>query len=192
VTTEEILAVTEHGESGDDPADLAGMFARHGRSLLRYCACRVGPEAAEDVVAETFLVAHAQRHRFSSNSPERSALPWLYGIATNIGRRYRRTEIRNYRVQARAAVADVDGALADAAASRADAAAARGRIAAALAGLPRRQRDVLLLFAVAQLEYAEIAAALEIPLGSVQSALHRARTKLRAALGAEAHMEAET
>jgi RNA polymerase sigma-70 factor (ECF subfamily) len=51
-----------------------------------------------------------------------------------------------------------------------------------LAALPSRQRDVLLLFAIGQLEYAEIAQALNIPLGSVQSALHRARTKLRAAL----------
>jgi DNA-directed RNA polymerase specialized sigma24 family protein len=41
---------------------------------------------------------------------------------------------------------------------------------------------VLLLFAVAELEYAEIAAAMRIPLGSVQSSLHRARAKVRAAL----------
>ncbi|WP_173041785.1 RNA polymerase sigma factor [Phytohabitans flavus] len=56
------------------------------------------------------------------------------------------------------------------------------RLSAVLAKLPRRQRDVLMLYAVAELEYAEIAAALQIPLGSVQSALHRARTKVRAAL----------
>jgi DNA-directed RNA polymerase specialized sigma24 family protein len=44
---------------------------------------------------------------------------------------------------------------------------------------------VLMLFAVAELEYAEIAAALGIPLGSVQSSLHRARAKVRAALTEE-------
>ena len=54
-----------------------------------------------------------------------------------------------------------------------------------LAALPRRQRDVLLLVAVAELEYGEVATALGIPIGSVRSALHRARHKLRAALGAE-------
>jgi DNA-directed RNA polymerase specialized sigma24 family protein len=43
---------------------------------------------------------------------------------------------------------------------------------------------VLLLHAVAELEYAEIAAALGIPLGTVRSALHRARAKVRAALEA--------
>lgn len=146
---------------GDDPADLAGMFARYGRRLLVYCACRVEPDAAEDVVAETFLVAYARRHRYDHDRP--SALPWLYGIATNLVRRHRRTEARAYRAYARAA---------------------RQRLAAALTRLPRRQRDVLLLYAVAQLEYAEIAEALDIPLGSVRSSLHRARAKLRAGLGA--------
>jgi RNA polymerase sigma-70 factor (ECF subfamily) len=167
---------------GDDPADLAGMFARYGRRLLVYCACRVGPDAAEDVVAETFLVAYARRHRYDQDRP--SALPWLYGIATNLVRRHRRTEARAYRAYARAAVTGVDDVLADRVASRADAWAARQRLAAALTRLPRRQRDVLLLYAVAQLEYAEIAEALDIPLGSVRSSLHRARAKLRAGLGA--------
>ncbi|MGK5678759.1 RNA polymerase sigma factor [Actinoplanes sp. URMC 104] len=59
------------------------------------------------------------------------------------------------------------------------------RLSAGLAALPRRRRDVLMLFAVAELEYAEIAAALDIPLGSVQSSLHRARAKVRAALSEE-------
>ena len=49
----------------------------------------------------------------------------------------------------------------------------------ALASLPRRQRDVLLLYAIGELSYAEIAEALAMPLGSVRSALHRARTRLR-------------
>lgn len=63
-----------------------------------------------------------------------------------------------------------------------DATALVRRVSSVLAGLPSRQREVLLLFAVAQLEYAEIAAALGIPVGTVRSALHRARTKVRTAL----------
>src|SRR5215470_988433 len=58
-----------------DPADLGGLFDRHGAELLRYCARRVGPDHAEDVVAETFLTAYAQRERFD---PARaSPVPWL-------------------------------------------------------------------------------------------------------------------
>lgn len=71
------------------------------------------------------------------------------------------------------------------AADRVDAQRSVARLSAVLAKLPRRQRDVLMLFAVAELEYAEIAAALGIPLGSVQSSLHRARAKVRAALTEE-------
>ncbi|HYN93224.1 MAG TPA: sigma-70 family RNA polymerase sigma factor, partial [Pilimelia sp.] len=68
------------------------------------------------------------------------------------------------------------------AAARLDAARGAAEVARAVAALPRRQRDVLLLYAVAELEYAQIAEALGVPLGTVQSALHRARTKVRAAL----------
>jgi RNA polymerase sigma-70 factor, ECF subfamily len=160
---------------------LATAFERHAWPLLRYCACRVGPEAAEDVVAETFLIAHAQRDRYDPGRA--SMLTWLYGIATNVARRHRRDEARHLTGYASAVDALVEESPADRAAERADAHAARARIARALARLPSRQREVILLYAVAELEYAEIAAALDIPLGSVQSALHRARTKLRAALG---------
>ncbi|GAB7050585.1 RNA polymerase sigma factor [Catenuloplanes indicus] len=71
----------------------------------------------------------------------------------------------------------------EAAASRVDAARDVARLSGVLARLPRRQRDVRMLFAVAELEYGEIAAALGIPLGSVRSSLHRARTKVRAGGG---------
>jgi RNA polymerase sigma factor (sigma-70 family) len=169
-------------DTDDDPADLAAMFQRYVRPLLRYCACRVGADAAEDIVAETFVIAYAQRQRFD---PARaSALTWLYGIATNVARRHRRTEMRIYRTYARGSIDEVEQAFVDRVASRADAHLVRHRVADAMAKLPARQRDVLLLYAIAELEYAEIAEALGIPLGSVQSSLHRARTKLRASLGA--------
>jgi RNA polymerase sigma factor (sigma-70 family) len=165
-----------------DPADLAGMFDRYARNLLRYCTRRVGEQVAEDVVAETFLVAYEQRHRYDQDRG--AVLPWLYGIATNLLRRHRRTEIRALRALGHIELATAEGPgwRSD---ERVDAQRTVARLSAVLAGLPRRQRDVLLLYAVAELEYAEIAAALDIPLGSVQSALHRARTKVRAALTSE-------
>ncbi|MEV0716745.1 RNA polymerase sigma factor [Asanoa sp. NPDC050611] len=160
-----------------DPADLAGMFTAYGRELLRYCTRRVGEQVAEDVVAETFLVAYEQRFRYDASRG--GVLPWLYGIATNLLRRHRRTEVRALR-----ALADA-GADPDAAAARIDAQRTVRRLAGVLAALPRRQRDVLLLFAIAELDHAEIATALGIPVGTVKSALHRARAKVRAALAPE-------
>lgn len=76
----------------EDPTDLATIFDRYARQLLRYSARRVGPDLAEDVVAETFLQAYAHRHRYDPARAE--ALPWLYGIATNVIRRHRRAEVR--------------------------------------------------------------------------------------------------
>ncbi|GIG88362.1 RNA polymerase sigma factor [Plantactinospora endophytica] len=164
-----------------DAGDLAGLFDRYARELLRYCARRVGDDVAEDVVAETFLLAYERRERYD---PTRGALlPWLYGIATNLLRRHLRTELRLLRTAVPADLVSEGPALRSA--ERVDAQRSVARLAAVLAKLPRRQRDVLMLYAVAELEYAEIAAALDIPLGSVQSALHRARTKVRAALPAE-------
>jgi RNA polymerase sigma-70 factor (ECF subfamily) len=50
---------------------------------------------------------------------------------------------------------------------------------AAIAALPSGERDVLLLFAWADLTYGEIAAALRIPTGTVRSRLNRGRGRLR-------------
>ncbi len=161
--------------------DVADLFDSHGAELLRYCTGRVGPTVAEDVVADTFLIAHQRRHRLA-DGPARA---WLYGIASNLLRRHRRSETRALRALARTG-RDLDLTdIADGAAARADASALTRRLAAVLAALPARQRDVLLLYAVAELGYEEIARTLDIPLGSVQSALHRARVKLRAALAAD-------
>jgi len=164
-------------------------YDEHARTLMRFCARRVGPETAEDVVAATFLTAYERRDEYD---PARSdVLPWLYGIAVNHLRRHRRDEVRAYRALARVGVDPLFNAagVADGheqrAGERADAAARSRTVAGVLATLPRRQRDVLLLVAFAELDYGEVAAALSIPVGSVRSALHRARHKLRAPLGAE-------
>jgi len=171
-----------NGDVSTEPVDDAsGLFVRYGAAIHPYCASRVGQSAAEDVVAETFLLAHEHRHRFSTDLG--TAQAWLYGIATNVLHRRRRDEVRAFRALARTGVDPfVEESPADRAVARADASAQSRRVAAVLAGLPVRQRDVLLLYAVAQLEYAEIAAALDIPIGSVRSALHRARAAVRAAL----------
>jgi RNA polymerase sigma factor (sigma-70 family) len=56
-------------------------------------------------------------------------------------------------------------------------------IAEALTDLSAGDRDVLLLFAWADLRYEEIAVALRIPVGTVRSRLHRARRRVRELLG---------
>ena len=55
---------------------------------------------------------------------------------------------------------------------------------AALAELPEAMREVLLLVGVDELSYEEAAALLTVPVGTVRSRLSRARSALRAKLGA--------
>ncbi len=168
-----------------DPDVVAALFDRHASQVYRYCARRVGPDLAEDIVGEVFVVVQRRRDRIGAG-PE--VLPWLYGIATNLLRAHRRAEIRAYRALERTGVDPLGGASGIVeghearSAQKADAAAVARGIAGALARLPRKQREVLLLFAIAELSYAEIAEAMGIPLGSVQSSLHRARASMRAAL----------
>ena len=73
----------------------------------------------------------------------------------------------------------------DEAAARVDGASLGARLARALAEMRPRERDALLLYALADLSYEEIAVALEVPLGTVRTWLHRARECAQSELAAE-------
>jgi RNA polymerase sigma factor (sigma-70 family) len=166
-------------DSVRDPDVFVALFERHFRELHRYLARRVGSEPADDLAAEAFAEAFRVRARYRPLTPD--ARPWLYGIAANLLYKHRRGEARRLRALARTppeAAHDDDGAL-----DRVSAAALAPRVAAALRGLNARDREVLLLFAWAELGYAEIAAALAIPIGTVRSRLSRARAQVRRELG---------
>jgi RNA polymerase sigma factor (sigma-70 family) len=163
----------------------AAIYDRYAAQLYRYAYQRVGPQAAEDVVAETFLAAF--QGRISYDLTRADARPWLFGILTRKLARHHRAERADYRAVVRAAGRSgpdaPDDGPADRVAARVSADAARAPLAAALAGLSRGDRDVLLLVAWGQLSYDEVATALKIPLGTVRSRLNRARRKVRTALG---------
>jgi RNA polymerase sigma-70 factor, ECF subfamily len=80
------------GASLTDPERFAEIFHRHWDEIYRYVARRLGPEAAEDVGAETFAVAFRGRDRYDLTRAD--ARPWLYGIATNLIGQHRRAERR--------------------------------------------------------------------------------------------------
>ncbi|MFJ8858623.1 RNA polymerase sigma factor [Streptomyces sp. NPDC102451] len=170
-----------------DPDAFSALFDRYADDIHRYAARRLGTEAADDLMAETFVIAFQQRRGYDLTRPH--ARPWLYGIVTNLVRGHRRAEARRLRALARAASAVPDGPggdgepLADRVAARVSAEGLRGELAGALAALPARYRDVLLVVAWGDLDYAEAAEALGVPVGTVRSRLHRARKKLREALG---------
>ena len=167
--------------NAEPPAAFARLFDTHARALHGYLAGRVGVDIADDLVAETFLVALRRR---ASYDPEQSPIRgWLYGIATNLARNHVRTEIRGYRASARVHALREAGVEHDAQiVDRLDAQRSSRHLADGLASLTEQERDVLLLTSWAGLEPIEVAAALGVPASTVRSRLHRVRHKLQAHL----------
>jgi RNA polymerase sigma-70 factor (ECF subfamily) len=167
-------------ESRRVPERFGVLFERHATEIHGYAARRLGVPAADDLMAETFLVAFRRRDHYDLSRD--SARPWLYGIATNLIARHRRSEARAYQALARTGTDPVAESFADDAIERVTAAGVRPLLAGALARLQPRDRDVLLLIAWAGLTYDEIGESLSIPVGTVRSRLHRARNQVRQAL----------
>ncbi|MFG2090974.1 RNA polymerase sigma factor [Spirillospora sp. NPDC048824] len=164
-----------------DPAAFAEIFHRHFAAIHGYAARRLGVDAADDIAAETFLTAFRKRGRFD---PERGTVrPWLYGIATRLIGLHRRAESRRYRALARTPAEHTEDGHEDVIAARVTAGGVGADLGDALARLPRGDRDVLLLIALADLSYEEVGQALGLKTGTVASRLHRARRRLRESLG---------
>ena len=168
------------------PGDFGLIFDRHAEVMLRFLVRRAGPERGAGLLGELFRVAFERRGAFDPG--RESARPWLYGIASNLLMHATRTELR----RARATRRMEERALGEApAAPKAEAAVIEEidarlllpRVAAALATLPEGEREALLLFAWEDQGYAEIAEALEIPLGTVRSRISRGRQRLRELVG---------
>lgn len=164
--------------SWDQPATFAEVYDRHAPAVYRYAARRTGIDAADDIMAETFLVAFERRERFDGSYE--SALPWLLGIATVLIRKHRGVEARLWRAVAASGppatvVEDRD--------DRLDASVAVRTLAGAIRRMHARDRDTLLLYAWGDLDYEGVARAMDVPVGTVRSRLNRARRGLRQSAG---------
>lgn len=169
------------GLSLGDPGIFGVIFERHAGEILRYAHARLGPDLAEEVLAEMFLAAFGRRGRYDRSHAE--ARPWLYGIAVCQIGRHRRAEQRRRRALARIPTETVAGDFGERSAERVTAEQLRPCLAAVLSGLPRQDRELLLLTAWGDLTYEESARALGVPVSTVRSRLHRIRAKTRTALG---------
>ncbi|WP_232519954.1 RNA polymerase sigma factor [Actinosynnema pretiosum] len=90
---------TDRPDLSDAGRAFGELFDRHARALHGYLRRRVG-DLADDLVAETFLVAYQGRAGYD---PARgTARAWLHGIAANLLRRHLRQEVRGLRALARA------------------------------------------------------------------------------------------
>jgi RNA polymerase sigma-70 factor (ECF subfamily) len=131
---------------------------------------------AEDIVSLTFL--EAWRLRVKLRDEGDSPRPWLMGIAVNVLRNTTRAARRHQRALERLPAKETVPDFADELVGRiadADQLAAAQRV---LKKLRRSEREVFTLCVWSGLGYAEAAAVLGVPVGTVRSRLSRARKRL--------------
>lgn len=162
---------------GDGPA-FGEIVRRYQAQIFRLCRRYVGAGDAEDIAQEAFVKAFLNVKRFDASRP---LSPWLLTIA-------RRLCIDRLRQRkARPASNDEPEALPTQATAEADTASKETIVLlqGALKELPEGQREAVMLFHVEELAYKDIAAVLDVPMGTVMTWLHRARAQLRQKLGDE-------
>jgi RNA polymerase sigma-70 factor, ECF subfamily len=158
-------------------ADFQALFTAHADELHRYLS-RWAPEAADDLVGDVFVAAIRGRAGYD---PERAAVrPWLYGIATNVVRTHLRSRRRERAATARVEAPGHADSHENRVLDQVDAQVRARQLAKAVDELPERDREVLLLTGLVGMDSTEVAEALDIPVGTVRSRLHRVRRHLRA------------
>ncbi len=168
--------------AGDKDA-LDPLMDRHHRRLYRIALGYLrDPDLALDAVQETFVKAFQNASRWDGRA---EVAPWLARIAINQSiDQYRRVR-RRRAAEEPLAEGDHSATLVvdDAAPDRRVLGREIGeRIQIALLGLPDRQRAVFVLRHCEEMTLEEIAQSLQMNLGTVKSALHRAVRRLRETL----------
>jgi RNA polymerase sigma-70 factor, ECF subfamily len=151
------------------------LYRRHAADVSRYVHRRCDPSSADDAVADVFVVAWRRLEEIPDD-----ALPWLLGVARRTLANRRRGDARAIALRDRIR-AQPQPAPADAHAPGLDAEA----VSQALAALPERDREVLLLVAWEGLSTARAARVLGIGANACAARLSRARKRLAGALGVE-------
>ena len=159
--------------ASESEAAFRALYRHAYRPLLAYSLRRYPDRAeAEDIVSETFLVAW---RRFTE-VPLGMEMPWLYGVARNVGRNRIRSRRRQDQLIDRLS-ANHEPASPD------PGAAGAFEVREALAGLSDDDQEVLRLVAWEGLSHAEVGVVLECTVNAVAIRVHRARGRLAAALG---------
>jgi RNA polymerase sigma-70 factor (ECF subfamily) len=164
LSDEVLMARIQAGE-----LSLLGLLARrYERGLFSLAMRLLGRrEAAEDAFQDTFLKLFQQRARYRPGARFR---PWLYQICLNLCR-------DQLRRQQRRPTADLEDEVADGGPS-VEEAAEKARlsrlVAQAVGAMPERQREVFVLAFYQQLPYPEVAAILNLPVGTVKSRMYHA------------------
>jgi RNA polymerase sigma factor (sigma-70 family) len=167
-----IAASLEDGEL------FAEVLVRHRSAVFGFITRQMPRDDAADLTSEVFAKAFSLRAAYDTSRS--SALPWLLGIAHNVvGDHYRRREVRVRHQSSLLAIEEVEDDPYLDVVNRLAIEKQREHIVEALSRLEPRDRDVLILTALGDMTYAEVAETLNIPIGTVKSRLSRARSRMR-------------
>jgi RNA polymerase sigma-70 factor, ECF subfamily len=162
-----------HLSSSSREDRFTAMYSLHYKAVRAY-AWRRGPDEADDVVAETFLVAWRRLEELPDD-----CRPWLFAVARNVrlnmARQERRRRSREEHGAARPATEPFTASLEDCSALK-----------SGLARLSEPDREVLMLAAWESLDRAQMARALGCSKTAAAVRLHRARRRLAAVLATDA------
>jgi RNA polymerase sigma factor (sigma-70 family) len=160
-----------------DPAWVIGALERYEAPLLRYAASIAGEGRAADVVQDTFLRLCAQR----MEDVEDRVAAWLFTVCRNRAIETRRSDRRLTAIEEDDMSTSPESGPASALLRKEN----LSRIGAALAALPERSREVLLLKIDGGLSYKQIAEVMKLSIGNVGFILHAAIAEIRDRLARE-------
>jgi RNA polymerase sigma factor (sigma-70 family) len=168
--------VTIRNNVPDDAQRFTALYREHQWRVRAFAQRRVGADLAQEVVAETFLVAWRRLDDIPG-----VALPWLYRVALYEIANLRRRQVKAVRLHDALREGGTGSAMDDEADDVTELAHA---VALAFANLTRRDQEILRLAAWEQLSSSEGAAVLQCSVPAYRMRLHRARIRLAAASGA--------
>src|SRR5688572_7368900 len=164
-------------------ASLSALFRRRQQGIYRFALHLTGSSAiADDVTQDVFMTVIRDAGRFEAGRATASA--WLCGIARNFVRRRLSLERGTASLDDTDAEVAVPAASADPLADLTSAEAVEA-LRRAVLSLPLRYREAIALCDLQEMSYADAAAALDCPIGTVRSRLNRGRALLAARMQAE-------
>lgn len=176
MTKQEELKAIERVLEGDNDAYRV-LVERYHKGLINHLYSVVGErEVAEDLAQEAFIKAF---DKLETYNPKYAFSTWLYKIGTNKAYSHlrKRRHLPLFDAEQHSSDQDVEDEVERREQQR--------RVRASVARLPNHYRAVVSLYYWRGLSYEELALAVDAPVGTVKTWLHRAKSELREDLGEE-------
>lgn len=183
ISTLQDEVLMEHIVRGSEAAFATLVDRYRGRIINLVCRFINDRDRAQEIAQEVFLRIYVHRERYR---PSGKFSTWMYTIAVNLAKNEIRRRVRARHIVSLDGLLEVAGDSSRFVADRGPGPDRRLRqrevqewVGKALAELPDKYREVIVLRDVQQLSYEEIEKVLGIPGGTVRSRINRARSALQ-------------